>query len=146
MYGKLLATKIRIFTMLLLVIFFTSGARAGTIKGCNANGTYTTFDTSRFCTDPASGLSVNYIVFSGFTWTTNDGVQHHFPIGTSENSSNGSAPDGGVLCGPNDIATGSATASDGSGFTMVVNSYFQADIYDRNGNPVFVFGEGTTCS
>jgi hypothetical protein len=132
--------------LLLLLVFLVRGASASQIMGCNANGTYKTTYNTRFCTDPVSGLNVHYDLFLTFTWTTPDGVVHSFPISTVRNSSNGYGDGGGVLCGPDDVSTGSAAAFDGSGYFMSVNAYYQATIYDPQGNVVFQFGNGTLCT
>jgi hypothetical protein len=127
--------------VLALVLFCSTGSQAQT----NANGTYSFGQTTRFCTDPDTGLHVGYIFYSGFKWTTNDGVGHSFPVLTVFNSSNGYGADGGVLCGPDDVPTGSGVASDGSGFSIVIGGYKSATIYDQNGNVVFRSGVPCFC-
>jgi len=141
-----LAAKTRVIALMLLLTVFISQAASAAfqIKGCNSNGTYSTYGFVSSCIDPDSGLRVSYLVYYRFAWTTS-GVQHLFNIVTDQNTSNGYGPGGGVLCGPADTPSGTALASDGSRFYMVVDGYYQATIYDPNGNMVFQFGEGTIC-
>jgi hypothetical protein len=122
---------------LLIVLLLVFSVRSfASIQVVTANGTYRVGSTTRVCTDPDSGLLVGYTLYSGFSWTTNDNVTHTFPVLTVDNSSDGYGPDGGVLCGPDTVRTGSGSSSDGS-FIINVYDWYHAQIYDRNGNLVF---------
>jgi hypothetical protein len=119
-----------------VALLFATNSHA--LKQCNQNGVYQSNRLFRHCTDPNTGLLVSYFLYTSFTWTTNDGVAHSFPILTIQNTSEGYGDGGGTLCGPDSITSGTATASDGSGFTMIVRGYNQAQIFDANGNEVFI--------
>ena len=149
------STTRKLIAVLVAVAFFASTGHAAVTKQCNQNGTYQFFSVVRTCTDPNTGFLVGYNLYSGFSWTSkSDGVAHSFPVITVQNSSQGRGADGGPLCGPDSIETASATATDGSGFSITVAGFNSATIFDAKGNEVFIsapisFGDpnaGQTCS
>lgn len=73
--------------------------------------------------------------FSPFIWSTPDGTQHSFPIATITALHPSNCPIS------NDTPTGSAFASDGTGYYMSVSHYTQAVVYAPDGT--IVHNDGT---
>jgi RHS repeat-associated protein len=76
--------------------------------------------------DLGGGMTGNIQYFQNFTWSSVDGDSKLFYITTA-------AAD----CPAFDQPNGSAYATDGSGFEMVVTNYNEAVVYDRSGNQVY---------
>jgi len=132
--------------MLMAVTLLPPTLISQTNSFCDTNHTKAQFTySSRECTDPTSGLLVNYVLTDGFQLTYTNGLVLAFDAFTVNNSSTGYGPNGGVLCGPDTQPTATGTATNGSGSYVYVTNYSHATYYDINNILIWPIGQVGAC-
>ncbi|MGB0036776.1 MAG: hypothetical protein WBP79_15005, partial [Candidatus Acidiferrales bacterium] len=96
----------------------------------SGNGATSQNSTNFRCSsDPQQRYMKEYTYFN-FTWTGPDGTVRSFPITTYKDAYPGICPD-------DDTPTGSAYATDNSGYEMFVTNYYDATIYAPDGTLIY---------